>query len=103
MQTEETPGANGPHKGSHPVPHGALPSPTAKEVSAESQFDDLEDSEDEVSETEGEDNVNDVDDVLTIVGGDFNCTLNPALDRNAAEPHPKSARLLADLVRILDL
>ena len=29
------------------------------------------------------------------LGGDFNCTLNPPLDRNGAEPHAASTRALA--------
>lgn len=45
----------------------------------------------------------DADDVLTVVEGDFNSTLNPALDRNSSEPHPESARALADIVQRLDL
>jgi len=33
----------------------------------------------------------------------FNCTLQPARDRNGAEPHPGSARLLSDIIRDFSL
>ncbi len=33
------------------------------------------------------------------MGGDYNCTLNPRLDRNTPEPHLPSARYLAKLVQ----
>ncbi len=34
-----------------------------------------------------------------IMAGDFNCTLQPNLDRNGAEPHPGPAKLLAEIIR----
>ena len=37
--------------------------------------------------------------MLLCLGGDYNCTLNPQLDRNTCEPHPPSARPLAQLVK----
>ena len=36
-------------------------------------------------------------------GGDFNCTLNPALDHNSAEPHPESAKTLAEAAQRFSL
>ncbi len=38
-----------------------------------------------------------------VVGGDFNCTINPDLDRNHDEPHPSSAEILKMLLIIMTL
>ena len=38
-----------------------------------------------------------------VMGGDFNCTLQPARDQNGAEPYPGSARLLLDIIRDFSL
>lgn len=38
------------------------------------------------------------DEVIAVVG-DWNCTLDPALDRNSPEPHPESTRSLASILQ----
>lgn len=38
-----------------------------------------------------------------IMSGDFNCTLDPALDRNSVEPHPKSAKTLEKIIKTVGL
>ena len=40
---------------------------------------------------------------VIVVGGDWNCTTHPPVDRNAGEPHPPSASLLSSVVTKNDL
>ena len=40
---------------------------------------------------------------ILVVGGDWNCTLDFTLDRNGSEPHPKSAKSLAGVIKQLNL
>lgn len=40
---------------------------------------------------------------IIIMAGDWNCTLNFNIDRNAEEPHQKSACVLSNMVKILNL
>lgn len=37
-------------------------------------------------------------DTIIVLGGDFNCTLDQAVDRNHEEPHPSSAEALRSLI-----
>ncbi len=37
-------------------------------------------------------------DNIVVIGGDFNCTINPDLDRNHDEPHPSSAEILKNVI-----
>uniref|UniRef100_H3BWP1 Endonuclease/exonuclease/phosphatase domain-containing protein n=1 Tax=Tetraodon nigroviridis TaxID=99883 RepID=H3BWP1_TETNG len=46
---------------------------------------------------------NSADDGFMFLGGDFNCTVNPDLDRNIHEPHPASARALGRLAESREL
>lgn len=40
---------------------------------------------------------------VIVVGGDWNCTTHPSVDRNAGEPHPPSASFLSSVVTENDL
>lgn len=40
---------------------------------------------------------------IIVLGGDFNCTVNPDLDRNHDEPHPSSAKILKKLINDFNL
>lgn len=40
---------------------------------------------------------------VIVVGGDWNCTTHPSVDRNAGEPHPPSASLLSSVLIENDL
>ena len=40
---------------------------------------------------------------VVVVGGDWNCTTNFSVDRNAGEPHPPSASLLSNVILESDL
>ncbi|KAI4883755.1 hypothetical protein NFI96_007667 [Prochilodus magdalenae] len=39
------------------------------------------------------------DDPVVVMGGDWNCTLDPTVDRTGEEPHPQSAMVLGGVVR----
>jgi len=43
------------------------------------------------------------DDFLTVVGEDWNCTVDFVLDRNGEEPHGQSASCLASVLKKLSL
>jgi len=43
------------------------------------------------------------DEECVILGGDFNCTLNPSLDRVGKEPHSPSTKELQQVVKLLNL